>query len=203
MKKLLLTGLLSLAMATAAHAMSFGYASTVGSSIVFDGASHFTFGPAVNNFQVGSGTAAGLFGEITGSFTIGTVVSASAPVTGTGTFVIHDGANTLTATLVWQNIAQLGTLDGLNTVGSANLTAITYGGSNADLLKLKNSITGLNTLSFQFGSATTVNTLKTTSTSTTFSGTVATPDGGTTVVLLGFALAGMGTLRRTIKGFRA
>jgi hypothetical protein len=200
MKKLLLTGLLTLAMGLAAQAVSFNYSSTVNSLITFDGASHFTFAPAANNFSVSTGTAAGLLGEITGNFTIGIVSGSSAPVTGTGTFVIHDGAFTFTATLVWNNIAQLGTINGLNTIGNANLTAITYGGSNADLLAIKNAGVGKNNFSFQFGSATTVDTLKTSSTSTSFSGTIATPDGSTTVVLLGFALAGMATLRRTIKG---
>ena len=201
MKKLLLTGLLTLAMGMAANAVSFNYSSTVNSLITFDGASHFSFTPSTGNFSVSTGSAAGFLGEITGSFTIGTVVSGSAPVTGSGTFVIHDGANVFSATLTWANIAQLGTINGLNTVGTANLSGITYGGSNADLLALKNAVNGLNTLSFQFGQATTVDSLKGPGGhSTSFSGTVATPDGGTTVVLLGFALAGMATLRKTIKG---
>lgn len=45
---------------------------------------------------------------------------------------------------------QVGASGSLDTFGTANLTGITYDGSNADLLALANAATGINVLSFQF-----------------------------------------------------
>ena len=70
-----------------------------------------------------------------------------------GTFVIHDGSERLLGDLDSANIAQLGTINGLNTVGTANSERGSHP-RNADLLALKNAVNGLNTLSFQFGQAT-------------------------------------------------
>jgi hypothetical protein len=210
MKKLLLTGLLTLAMGMAAQAVTFDYSSTAsGGTIIFDGASHFTFSGG-NSFNVVTGSAAGKLGSITGSFTIGAITTSglinSAPVTGTGTFVIHDGSGfDLSATLVWNDITQIGGAGTLNIFDTANLSGITYLGVNTDLVALKNALKGENILTFQFAPPVSLAALKGPGAghTTSFSGTVGTPDGGTTVVLLGFALAGMSTLRRTIKGFKA
>ena len=156
--------------------------------------------------MVTSGTASGLMGEMTGTFTIGTITTiggvSSASVSGSGTFVIHDGVNTLSATLTWVDITQNGTGDNLNITGTVNLTGITYGGSNADLVALRNAGNGANVLTFQFVPAVTLATLRNGPgpNSTSFSGTVATlPDGGTTVALLGLALTGLEGLRRRMK----
>lgn len=202
---------MALVSANNVQALQFTYASEVGSFINFDGAAHFNFTPAVNSFKVTSGTAANFLGDISGTYTIGAITTvggvSSAPVTGTGTFVIHDpvGPNNFSATLVWINIAQFGTGGTLNVNGTANLTAISYSGSNSDLLAIKNAVGSANTLTFQFVPAVLLADLKSTGThATSFSGSVGTvPDGGTTVALLGFALAGMGLLRWTMKAAKA
>jgi len=202
---------LGLIAANNANAVSFAYSSAVGALINFDGASHFSFSPVVANFNVTSGTASGLTGEVTGTYTIGTITTSgstsTAPVSGTGTFVIHDGVNIFSATLVWVDVSQTGTGGTLNVTGAANLTAITYTGANADLLALKNAGAAANTLTFQFVPAISLADLKsgTGAHSTSFSGTVASvvPDGGTTVAMLGFALLGVAGVRRTIKAVKS
>lgn len=203
---LILAAGMVLAGASNVQAVTFDYSSTGGSSITFDGLTHFTFAPIANNFMVTSGTATGLMGEMTGVYTIGTITTiggvSTASVSGSGTFVIHDGVNTLTATLTWVDITQNGTGDNLNISGTVNLTGITYGGSNADLVALRNAGNGANVLTFQFVPAVTLAELRNGPGphSTSFSGTVATlPDGGTTVALLGLALTGLEGLRRGMK----
>ena len=189
-----------------AKAVSFDYASTVNSFIVFPGDTTFHFSPSTNNFMVTSGTAAGFLGDTTGTFTIGTITIngnvESAAVTGTGSFVIHDGSFNLMATLSWVDITQVGTGGNLNISGQANLSNITYGGTNADLVALRNAGSGGDVLSFQFIPAVPLTTLRDGPgpNQTSFSGTVATlPDGGTTVALLGVALAGLEGVRRMFR----
>jgi hypothetical protein len=203
---LILAAGMILACASKVQAVSFDYASTVGSTVVFPGDTTFHFAPATNNFQVTSGTAATFLGQMTGTFTIGTITTigttSTASVSGSGTFVIHDGSFDLTATLTWVDITQNGTGGNLNITGTVNLTGITYGGTNADLVALRNAGNGANVLSFQFVPAVDLATLRNGpgSHSTSFSGTVATlPDGGTTVALLGLALTGLEGLRRGMK----
>jgi hypothetical protein len=159
---------------------AFDYSSTVNSLVQFNGDSTFNFTPASNNVRITSGLGVGLIGEITGVYTIGTVTTAvdgsqTAPVTGAGTFVIHDGANDLTATLVWVDIGEFGVFGGFNLTGAANLTGITYSGSNPDLLAIKNAGSAINVLSYQFASVVSLDSLKTSPTSTSFSGTVVIP----------------------------
>lgn len=205
---LILAAGMVLACASNVQAVSFNYASTVGSTIDFDGMTHFTFSPVTNNFQIANGSAAGFLGQMTGTFTIGTITTiggvSTASVSGSGTFVIHDSVSMtdLTATLTWVDITQNGTGDNLNITGTVNLTGITYTGSNADLVALRNAGSGANVLSFQFIPAVTLAELRNGPGphSTSFSGTVATlPDGGTTVALLGLALTGLEGLRRRMK----
>jgi len=189
-----------------AKAVSFNYSSSDGANIVFPGNGTFTFAPGVNNFSVTSGSAIGLFGEMTGTFNIGAIttigITSSAPVTGTGTFVIHDGANNLTATLQWLNISQTGSGGTLNVTGQVNLTNIMYTGSNADLVALRDAGSGSNVLTFQFVPPVSLEELRNGpgSRSTSFSGSINTvtqgvPDGGVTVALLGLSLAGIAALR--------
>ena len=194
--------------ADSAKAVSFDYASTVHSFIHFPGNHTFTFTPNTNDFQVGSGSAAGAFGEITGTFTIGTITNPSpgfftAPVTGTGTFVIHDGmGNNLTANLTWVDISQIGNHGLLNIAGGVNLSNIIYAGTNPDLVALRNTGVASNALSFTFNRAVPLSVLRNGPGphDTSFSGTIsAIPDGGTTVALLGIALAGVGGVRRMFR----
>jgi hypothetical protein len=193
----------ALALGNAAQAVTFNYASETGANIVFSPGGAFTFSPIANNFQVTSGSANTRLGEVTGNFQIGAIsvngLTSSAPVTGSGSFVIHDGSGfNLSASLTWVNISQTGTSNGLNTVGAVNLTNITYGGVNADLVALAANTTAYNVLTFQFVPEKSLSDLKTNGGSTSFSGTVATnvPDGGTTIALLGLSLAGLALARR-------
>jgi hypothetical protein len=155
--------------------VTFNYANTPGSFIQFNGDSTFTFTPSVNNFSITSGTAVNLLGEVTGTYTIGAVTTAggvsSAPVTGTGTFVVHDGGNDLTATLVWVDIQQGGVGGSLNVGGTVNLSGVTYAGSNPDLVALKNAGSGINVLAFQFVPFISLDALKNTVASNAFNGT--------------------------------
>jgi hypothetical protein len=191
-----------------AKAIQIDYASTSGSFIHFDGLHHFSFTPSTNNFQVGNGSCVGCLGEITGTFTIGTITQGppgffTAPVTGSGTFVIHDGlGNNLTATLTWVDIQQHGTAGNLNVTGAVNLSSITYAGTNPDLVALRNAGSASNGLSFTFNPAVSLQRLRNGpgSHNTSFSGTISTvPDGGMTVALLGIALAGVGGARRIFR----
>lgn len=174
---------------------------------MFPGDHTFSFSPSANNFQVTSGTASGLLGEMTGTFAIGTISTIVIPglgtmetasVSGSGTFVIHDGAFTLSAVLTWVDITQFGTGAFLNTTGTVTLTGITYGGSNPDLLALATAGNGANVLSFQFAPLVTLDQLRNGPgpNKTSFSGSVSTvPDAGSTVMLLGLAVAGVAAIR--------
>ena len=186
-------------------AQAFDYASAVNSTIVFPGDATFSFSPEANNFLVTTGTAAGLSGEITGTFNIGTITTngnvSTAPVTGTGGFLVHDGAFTLSASLVWIDIRQIGTLGALNLAGSVNLTGITYGGSNPDLVALASAGSALNALSFQFVPAVSLAALRNGPGpySTTFSGSVAVPEPGSAALIV----FGLGVLTAAMVRSRA
>lgn len=183
------------------------FTARAGSAISFDGASNFSFtGPG---FQVTSSSPsnglATLDGSISGTYTIGAVTIVgpvqTAPVTGSGTFTILDAlAVPFTADVQWVNIQTLGTGGTANSVGSVNLTNFAYAGSNTDLQDLATHNKGIVVATFQFIPAKTLTTLKTTSDSTSYSGTLQTvPDGGATLMLLGGALFGIETLRRKLR----
>jgi len=177
------------------NAQSINYSNTVNSTILFPGNTTFSFSPGVDNFSITSGSASGLLGEISGIFTIGTITTidgvSSAPVTGIGGFVIHDGSFNLTANLNWVNIAQFGTGGSLNLAGSVNLTGITYGGSNPDLVTLAAAGSSSDVLTFQFVPQVSLAALRDGPGphSTSFSGSIANPEPGTTgLVILGLGL---------------
>lgn len=210
MKKQLLVLILTLAMGTAAKAVKIDYSSTSTTGISFDGSGHFNFSPVGNNFLVTDGLGVGDLGSISGpvgGFTIGTITTSGvdqmASVTGTGTLTITGHGGTLSATLTWVDIFTHNAAGGLNDIGSANLSGITFVGAptaaDGDLVALAAKGAADNVLTFQFGSGTTLTDLKTSANSTSFSGSIATPDGGTTVMLLGSALTGLAIVRRTIK----
>src|SRR5579871_2375915 len=154
----------------AASAESLTFDSTVGSSINFQsngtGAS-FTFPAAAatpgTDFVVDSSTGfptnlAGLFGDITGTFSyLNSDINNVAPgiqlvtVSGTGQFILHDGVgNDFTATLVWNNLSDVGSTEGLNYTSSVNLSNFSYSGANASLLALENSSNGSVNVAFSF-----------------------------------------------------
>lgn len=182
--------------------ISFDYSNTTGSTINFDGNSHFSFkaGSSGYSFGITSGDAVGLTGNILGTFTIGNASAFTAPVTGTGTFSIFDGTTSLTADVSWLSLAQIGTGGTLNFNGALNLKNIAYSGNNSVLLDLKSAEAGNNTVTFQFASPTSIAQLKSTKMSTSFSGSVtAAPDGGTTLLLMGLGLSGLALVRRKRK----
>lgn len=215
-KSIKITAVLALATAAfgfvdTAKAVHFNYVGNPinNSLIVFHGDTTFDINPAADNFVIITpGPSFLLHGDMTGTFTIGVISNPApgvftAPVTGTGTFVIHDGAGfDLTATLTWNTIAQVGTGNALNIQGQANLTGISYLGANTDLIAMANAGTAANVLTFQFVPAVTLQVLRDGpgEHSTSFSGTVVSlPDGGSTVMLLGAALGVIGIARRALK----
>ena len=182
------------------------YSSTNNSAIAFPGDTTFSFSPGVDNFRITTGTASGLLGEMTGIFNIGTITTignvTAALVTGSGTFIVHDGAFNLSATLTWVNIAQFGSGDSLNLQGVVNLTGITYAGSNPDLDALAAAGSAINVLSFQFVPPVSLAELRDGPGphTTSFSGSVAVPEPGTTaLIVLGFAALSSAMRRRTKK----
>jgi hypothetical protein len=201
----------ALALPTTAATMN--YSSTPGSTVNLNptdgcgggivGCFSFTTG---NNIQITSGTALGFNGGITGTFGVGAITPSgsveSANVTGTGLLSIFDGSQTLTADLTWIDIATFGTAGNLNTVGSANLSNIVYGGVNADLLALASVGTGINTASFQLTSPTSLTNLFTTSTtvtSTSFSGSITAVPVPAAIWLFGSGLLGIIGIGRSKK----
>lgn len=177
------------AIAVPASAVTIDYSNTSGSAIKFNplngcgggvvGCIDFSPDSPSTSIQITSGSASGLFGNIDGVFGVGTITTVgnvqTAAVNGTGTLSIIDGAYTLTADLVWVDIFSFGVTGGTNVNGSANLTNISYGGSNADLLALLNGGSGIQTMTYQFTSAASLTKLFTTDTSiksTSFSGSI-------------------------------
>jgi len=202
-----LLGGAALALGCSAMALQIDYSTTTGSSISFNGTGGFGFNPGSDSLIVTSGSAAGLQGDISGTFDIGSITTSggvsSAPVSGTGELVIHDGANNFKGTLTMVDIVQSGTGSTLNSQGVANLTGISYGGSNADLLALAAAGNGVNVITFQFAPPVSLSAMANSVLSTSFSGSLfntpqVVPDGGATVMLLGLALSGLALVRRSI-----
>jgi len=196
----------ALACVSSALANEFDYSSTSGADIIFNGNSTFDFTPATSSFDITgspSALANGLLGEIGGVFTIGSITTvgsiSSAPVTGIGTFEIDDGTgHALIGSLNWVDITQIGSGGLLDINAVANLTGVTYSGSNPDLLLIKAQDPLSDTLSFSFVPAVALSTLKNGpgTSQTGFSGAInAVPDGGATLVLLGGAISALGLFR--------
>lgn len=224
MKKRILNGLLLASVisvfAAPTAAVTVNYSNTPGSSIRFDptdgcgggAVGCFDFFPtSPNNIQVTSGTAIGSLGVIAGTFGVGTISSPTtgletASVTGSGTLTVNDGAVTpgiLSADLAWIDIASFGVAGSINTQGTANLTNITYTGSDTDLVALANAGTGIQTATFQFTSATSLTDLFSNSsqvTTTSFSGSIAAVPLPAAVWLFGSGLLGLVGIARRRRG---
>jgi hypothetical protein len=197
-----------------AQALAINFGSTPGATVQFNGTGDtFSFNnlPGGNSLSIstvnnGAGDSVGDLGFMTGSWNIGaiTVVGGdqTAPVTGVGSLTIHGGGGfDLTATLTWDKIRSSGTGGIINVDGVVNLTGISYAGLQADLVALKNAGSAIEVVTFQFapGKSLTDLTANGTTLATSFSGTIATvPDGGFTVAMLGFALTGLGLIRRKL-----
>lgn len=151
--------------------------------------------------RTGSNSAVGLLGHLGGTFTIGAISSGVAPVTGSGPLSITDGANLFAGTVQWLQIHQAATSGNLNLSGVVNVTGITYGGSNGDLMELAAPGSASAVLSFSFASpGYSLTQLATTNITTSYNGDLHTsrsvPDGGTTVLVLGGALGLCGLFLR-------
>jgi hypothetical protein len=160
-----------------------------------------------NSLVITSGSASGFHGGISNTFGVGTITSTTTPqgpletasVSGTGLLTIFDGSFTLTADLNWIDIATFGTAGSLNTLGTGNLSNIVYSGSNIDLLALANAGSGIQTATFQFSTPTSLTDLFTTSSSTTstsFSGSISTVPIPASVWLFGSGILGLAGVRR-------
>jgi len=185
----------------------FDFSSIPQSSISFYGAPNtFVFEPEIPglyDFVLTSGgtdpSTAGLMGSITGAFTIGAISTPfpglqTAPVTGSGKLSVTDASGyQLTTNLQWYDISTYYGFGGINTLGNANLTDITYGGTNTDLLDLFTAGLGSTVVSFQFmpGKSLSELTAGTGKYSTSYSGSV--PEPGT-IMLFGTGLLGLAAL---------
>jgi hypothetical protein len=193
-----------------------GAIGTGNGSIDFAGDGTFSFSE-VYNFTISFAhpDLAGLVGRIggleapVGGFAIGPIFDAGgglliAGVTGGGKLYIDDNdpgstAEDLTADLDFVSIFTFGTTGGLNAGGSANLSNFSYGGTDADLIKIVNDLYNKNIVaSFTFTPAKSLDVLATSANSTTFSGTFSgetIPEPGT-YALMGAGLAALALLRR-------
>lgn len=158
------TALLLFFSVSAANALTLGLSSIAGGEIKFDGTTDtFQFVPTSGgSFSIdtsdGTGDAVGLQGIMTGTFSIGKISETVTPagkiqtasVTGSGQLTIFGGLENLTAKLVFDDIFTLGTTGGIQTGGGANLTSISYLGSNPDLLALAAAPAATETITFQF-----------------------------------------------------
>lgn len=151
---------------------SLGFASDPGPQLVFNGANGFTFvdsGSPPHGFTTttqtgGDGSGVGLQGRITGSYTIGSITSTPIPGVGTlqtasvttspgATLSIRDaGGFELVGDLTFAAISTLTIPGGINGgiagSGSLNLVNITYSGTNADLIRLRDSLAATASISF-------------------------------------------------------
>ena len=143
--------------------------------------------------RTGSNSAVGLLGNLGGTFTIGAISSGVATVTGSGPLSITDGANLFAGSVQWLQLHQTATSGNLNLSGVVNVTGITYGGSNQDLMELAAPGSASAVLSFSFASpGYSLAQLASTTVTTSYNGDLHTsrsvPDGGATLLILGAAL---------------
>jgi len=198
------------------EADTINFSSGLGAKVEFAGATDtfiFVDGLGGRDFKItlisgspGTGFTSlpGLEGNIGGTFTIGAITTSgatqTAPVTGSGTFSIYDGAgSTLTAVLTWVDIATIGTGGTINAIGTVNLSSFLYSGANTDLLALASNPSGIVVTSFQFipGLNLTALTTGTNVNSTSYSGSLTAVPEPTTLALVGSVLVGIAVWSRS------
>jgi hypothetical protein len=214
-KKILITFLCVMALtalgASGASALCLNYNNVNNAEILFTGTGDTITFPSAGAFDFhitsdtgGSGSAIGLVGNIDGTFTIGAISSPlagleTAPVTGIGTFSIDDGAGfVLSGDLEWVSIFTFGADGGLNAEAAVNVTGITYGGVNADLLAFSAFGSAINALTFQFTPPVSLSALVVDGAinGTSYSGSFCAVPVPPSLILLGSALLGLVGLRR-------
>jgi hypothetical protein len=205
---------------TRADALTLNFSDVGGAQVVFDGnTDSFSFVPLAPNAQFGitsvvDGVSAGTVndtGSMAGTFTLGSITSPApgleiASVNGAGVLTINDGTGqSLTADLTFGTISSFGTGGLINLQGSVNLTNILYSGTDPNYLAFAAANNGIEVITFQFTSPTSLTALTAdgTTTGTSFSGSLtavstAVPDGGATAALLGLSILGIATVRRKI-----
>jgi hypothetical protein len=208
-----LLGLLSLGFP--AKAITLNFQGLDGTVINFATNSTFNFTSiggyqfSISSVQGGLGDSVGLDGFLSpgGPFVIGPITISgglqSAPVTGASTLHITDNATLdLTGTINWVNIATISVAGVLNLNGQVNLTAITYTGTNSDLVALAAAGAGEDVVTFQFVPPQTLTQLTTTGGQTSYSGSITSvPEPGAWVLVamgtgLGVFLRGRRQARR-------
>jgi len=206
-----------LAVSNAQAAITLALAANVGSTIKFVGdgtSSTFTLQPnSTPQFTVtstfggvgdgagvitGSIISSGFTYQVAGITTIGPLQTA--PLTGSGTLTLTTGAETLTADIVGLNIQTAGTLGGVNSLGSVNLSNLVLSGSgNSDLTQFYTEAVanaGTASLTFQFIPAQSLTELAAVGTNeNSYSGTITSvvPEPGPIGMALS-AVAGLGGL---------
>jgi PEP-CTERM motif len=145
-------------------------AADVGANVEFNGSGTgatfvFNNNGSGHGFDVtassGVGDSIGLHGTIGGtySYTTASIVTSgllqTAPVsTGGGTLTLTDASlNSLTSTITGVDVATMGTGGAVNVSGAINLMNVSYTGTNADLMELRNEAQvggGVVALTFQF-----------------------------------------------------
>ena len=198
-------------------AITLSFANVVGANVEFLGINdtfHFNPGSSLlNQFRItasdGVGDSVTDMGRINGTFHIGAITIngglQTAPVTGVGSVVIHDGSGfDMSASLVWNEIQTSGTAGSLNLTGLLNLSSVTYHGAQSDLHAMAAPHVGTAVLSFTFIPARTLTQLTANASDkkTSFSGTLnaqTIPDGGATLMMLGAGIVGMAFAGRSRK----
>jgi hypothetical protein len=143
--------------------INFNYAgsgSNAGADIAF-----LPNGPSASDLHItsisgftGSNVLTGLNGDIEGTFhfnhndIVYGIFTEQAAVTGSGSFIIHDGSgHDFTANLVFNSIYEDFSSEQMSYTGGVNLSNFLYSGSNAQLLQLLNSTNGSLSVDFSFG----------------------------------------------------
>ena len=207
-----------------ANAISVGFQAIIGNQIQFDPASDtfrfvngagndtgldFTLALVDGAFKPGTSL---LTGEINGTFSISGITSVDATTekaTVTSSFganlKIHAADGLFEGKINWIELRTEGTGGDLNLFGQVNLTDIDYSGFNPDLLALMGADDEASAaVSFTFNPAKSISQLTqppTSGTSSThqtgYTGALTSvPDGGTSAILLGLSLIGLGAVRR-------
>jgi hypothetical protein len=193
------------------QALTLDFSNVPDAELVFSPGGDFTFNPGVDGFDfsitggsAGASAAVGLGGNINGTFNFGVPAELGAvrmaDVTGEGSLQIESPSGTLTANLLWDQIASFGTGGIINVDGIVNVSAIVYPGDNAALQELALAGSAILTVSFQFPEGANLANLRAEGGATSYSGSILgvngqngldVPDAGSSMILLGLAILGL------------